>query len=221
MITSLDQSKTEILYVQDALCGWCYGFSPVIDQIREQFGNRLTLTAVHGGLWPGSKARKMDKALVSHLLAGMPKVTAATGQIFGAEFREKIVNDSQFVYDTEPAARAAIVVRDLRPENELDFIKDIQTDFFLLGHDPTRAETFLNIVKGYGIESSDFIARYESSEMIENTLFDFAKSAAWGVAVFPTLLYRQDGRVGTLVSGSCTIGHVSKLIEPMLGHVSA
>ena len=212
----LNQNQTEILYVQDALCGWCYGFAPVIDQIKKKFGNRLTLTPVHGGLWPGPKARKMDSALVSHLLVGMPNVTAATGQVFGAAFREKIVNNPQFVYDTEPTARAAIVVRDLSPENELDFIKRVQTSFFLHGNDPTRAETFVDIAKDYGIQPSDFMAQYTSTETVKNTLADFAQSAAWGVAVLPTLLSRRDGRVGPLVSGSCTIDAASTLIEPLL-----
>lgn len=211
-----DQTKAEILYVQDALCGWCYGFSPVIEQIRERFGDELKLAPVHGGLWPGSKARKMDQALVSHLRAGMPKVTAATGQVFGAEFRENIVNNSQFIYDTEPAARAAIVMRDFSPEHELDFIKDIQTDFFLRGHDPTRSETFLPIVARYGIESGQFMARYDSIQAIADTQRDFAQSAAWGVTVLPTLLYRRNGRVTIVSSGSCTLDHLVKFLEPVL-----
>lgn len=213
------QTKAEMLYVQDALCGWCYGFSPVIDKIREQYGGRLLLTPVHGGLWPGSKARRMDHALVSHLRTGMPSVTAATGQVFGEAFREKVVNNSQFVYDTEPAARAAIVVRDLSPEHELDFIKDIQLDFFLHGHDPTRSETFLPIVARYGIATDEFMARYESVQAVEDTRREFAQSAVWGVTVFPTLLYRRNGRVSQISSGSCSLDHLVKFLEPVLENI--
>ena len=31
-----------IVYVYDALCGWCYGFAPVIERLHEKYGDRLT-----------------------------------------------------------------------------------------------------------------------------------------------------------------------------------
>ena len=41
----------ELLYIQDPLCGWCYGMSPVISQVQQDFaGRRRRIGAVrrHG-----------------------------------------------------------------------------------------------------------------------------------------------------------------------------
>ena len=32
-----DKQKPTILYVYDIMCGWCYGFSPVINRLYEEY----------------------------------------------------------------------------------------------------------------------------------------------------------------------------------------
>lgn len=210
------QDKPVILYAQDALCGWCYGFAPVIDRVRTELNDSISLRPIHGGLWPGAGARKMDHFLISHLLVGMPQVTAATGQIFGQAFIEKIVQNSEFIYDTEPAARAAIVVRDINPAREYDFIKDIQINFFQLGHDPTVPSTFTRITEGYGINSAEFMEKYHSREIIDKTWQEFKTCKNWGVTVFPTFLYSNNKHIKILMSGSRPFEYIAHLVDSIL-----
>ncbi|MFW5658939.1 MAG: hypothetical protein ACOCZ8_03040, partial [Bacteroidota bacterium] len=39
----------KVIYVYDALCGWCYGFSPNIQQLHDEFGDRVDFEVVSGG----------------------------------------------------------------------------------------------------------------------------------------------------------------------------
>ncbi len=43
-----------LIYFSDPMCSWCYGFSPVIDDIRRAFGRALPIRVVMGGLRPGT-----------------------------------------------------------------------------------------------------------------------------------------------------------------------
>jgi len=213
-----ENKSVEILYVQDALCGWCYGLAPVIEQIRAHYKDDvLTLTPVHGGLWPGKRAKKMDHALVSHLRNGMPKVTEYTGQVFGDDFKKNIVDNPQFLYDTEPAARAAIIVRSLSPDNELAFIKDIQIAFFVNGLDTNKLETFLSIVSQYGIDEGEFEKSYSSKQSKDETQNDFVRCASWGISAFPSLLLKTNGKINMISAGSCSLDHIINIVDQALG----
>ena len=207
-------NKIEVIYVQDALCGWCYGFTPVMDQLRLLYSeDELTITPVHGGLWPGILARKMDASLVSHLQNGMPKVTEITGQVFGKAFHHNIVGNPQFVYDTEPAARAGTTVRFFSPIHELTYIKDIQKAFFVDGLDPTQMDTFLSIIVNYGINKDDFIRHYNNKLSSIDTQSDFFQCSTWGIKAFPSLLCRFNGQVNTISIGSCSLEHIVSNID--------
>ena len=48
------QDKTTIIYVGDPMCSWCYGFSPEITKVKEQFP-LLDFRIVLGGLRPNGK----------------------------------------------------------------------------------------------------------------------------------------------------------------------
>ena len=48
--------KTKILYFYDALCGWCFGFSTVIERLKSEFGHEFDFEIVSGGLSLGKKS---------------------------------------------------------------------------------------------------------------------------------------------------------------------
>jgi len=41
--------KVKLIYYFDALCGWCFGFSPVISQLEKEFEDRLNFEVISGG----------------------------------------------------------------------------------------------------------------------------------------------------------------------------
>ena len=46
-----------LIYFTDPMCSWCYGFSPVIDEIRRAYGDALPIRVVMGGLCLGPRPR--------------------------------------------------------------------------------------------------------------------------------------------------------------------
>ena len=39
-----------VIYCYDAYCGWCYGFSPVIKQIAEEYKDQFDIEVLSGGM---------------------------------------------------------------------------------------------------------------------------------------------------------------------------
>ncbi|NJL12356.1 MAG: hypothetical protein HC913_04725 [Microscillaceae bacterium] len=93
-----------------------------------------------GGLRPGTTTvmSEKQKAFLRH---HWEEIHQLTGQPFGYDILER--ND--FIYDTEPAARAVVVVRQLHPLLTFDFFKAIQAAFYVRGQDTNALETYLEL----------------------------------------------------------------------------
>ena len=48
-------NERTLWYVADPMCSWCWGFSPVIEAIQREYGGRLEVEVLLGGLRPGTK----------------------------------------------------------------------------------------------------------------------------------------------------------------------
>src|SRR5271154_1916736 len=95
-----------LIYFADPMCSWCWGFSPVITEIERCFGDLLPIRLILGGLRPGTTTKLTD-AYKTTLRAHWHHVHEASGQPFDGAFFDR----ENFVYDTEPAARATVVMR--------------------------------------------------------------------------------------------------------------
>ena len=92
-------SELQLIYFADPMCSWCYGFSPVISALADQFETRLPVHLIMGGLHAGNTEpmRPKDK---DYIRETWTQVGDTTGQPFDMSF---LVRES-FTYDTEPPA---------------------------------------------------------------------------------------------------------------------
>src|ERR1700744_6137554 len=75
-----------LIYFSDPMCSWCYGFSPVIEDIRRTFGRALPVRVVMGGLRPGTETAMTEEAKLEiadhwthvHEATGLPFNRAGT-----------------------------------------------------------------------------------------------------------------------------------------------
>lgn len=107
-----------LIYIADPICSWCWGFSPVIQAIQQCFADTLQIRLVMGGLRPQT-TKPMDEAAKRKTRLHWEQVHAASGQPFDYAFFER----HGFVYDTDPAARAVVVVRHSSMEKALDTLR--------------------------------------------------------------------------------------------------
>jgi len=194
-LSIMAQEKATLIYVGDPMCSWCYGFAPEISKALGELGESIDFQLLMGGLRPYNTETMAD--LEEFLLHHWEDVAKRSGQAFKYE----ILKDHSFVYDTEPAARAVVVVRTLQPDAEFAFFKDIQTAFYAENKNTHEVATYLPLCDRYGIDQTAFKKAFASEEYKEKTRDDFKLSGALGVRGFPSLVVKKGGEYFLIANG--------------------
>ena len=200
-------ADNKLIYVTDPMCSWCYGFSPEISEVVEKVKDKCSLELVMGGLRPYNT--ETMKELGGFLSKHWHHVEERSGQTFNYT----ILEDHTFVYDTEPPARATVVVRHLKPEVEFAFFKKVQLAFYAENKNTNLLETYLPIAQQFEINKVQFAEAFESDAMKQAVRNDYEKAAEWGVAGFPTLIWKNEDQFKLLARGYTDASILIKQIE--------
>lgn len=138
------------------------------------------------GLRPGT-TDPITKESREEILHHWQAVHKMTGQEF--DFNNALPDG--FVYDTEPSSRAVIVVSENYPTSTLPYFKAVQAAFYREQKDVTNKAVLAVLASLFGVESSEFLQRYEKETVREKTLLHFQHTRQAGVRGFPTLVYSQ------------------------------
>ena len=188
--------RPQLIYFADAMCSWCYGFAPVIAAIRAAHPD-LPIELINGGLRPGNTQvmAEKDKAMIrSHWV----HVQQASGQPFDFGLFDR----DDFIYDTEPAARAVVLVRNRAGEAAagraltLDFFGRVQSAFYAEGRDVRQPEVLAGLAAAFGLDRAAFLAAFGDEESRIQAWTDFQVAQRTGVTGFPTLIAgtgKEDG----------------------------
>jgi len=176
--------KKEIIAVLDPMCSWCWGFEPILQKLQDTLSSDTKLSLVMGGLRSqGDQA--WDKAFGTYLKEHWQNVHRATGQAFNMHFLDREVFD----YDTEPACRAVVTVRELDEKREFSCFNALQKAFYTDSKDITSTEVIAEILEAEGVSKSEFLDLFESQKMREKTKDDYYKARSMGANVFPSLVF--------------------------------
>ncbi|HKX53125.1 MAG TPA: DsbA family protein [Nitrosospira sp.] len=186
-------------YVADPMCSWCWGFSPVVERIRQEYGVRLRMELLLGGLRAGTKT-PMSPQQREEILHHWHAVQRATGQPFSFEG----AMSEGFIYDTEPASRAIVTVSRISPDAVFPFFKAVQSAFYVDQQDVIRQEALERLAVLAGLDARLFSQVFESEAVKELTLAHFQKARRWGVHGFPTVIGQDDADYAVLTRGYCS-----------------
>jgi len=186
------------IYFADPMCSWCYGFAPVMRQLRHRYGDVAFVRPVMGGLRPGTSDPMPEKArrgLVHH----WEEIGAMTGQPFDAALAER----DGFVYDTDPAARAVVLARRTSLDAGLDYLEAAHRAFYAEGRDVTTVETLADIAAEQGFDRAAFLSQLADEGLRQETWRDYAIAQGAGATGFPTLIVgpNADGSYALVTRG--------------------
>jgi putative protein-disulfide isomerase len=206
-----------LIYIADPMCSWCWGFSPVISGLAERFGERAPIQLLMGGLRPYTvePLSAEDSAMIREHWG---HVAERTGQPFDFAFFDR----PTFVYDTEPASRAVITARNLRPGTEVGFLKAVQHAFYAGNQDITDEAVLTGIAEADGFDGPEFAEALASEAAREATRRDFAVSQQAGIRGFPTLLAGEPPTGYTIVThGYQPLATLAELLDQWLTRQTA
>ena len=186
------------IYFADPMCSWCWGFSPVVEALRQRTAEVLPIRLVMGGLRPGTTSA-MPEAARRDLVGHWKEIHELTGQPFG----EGLIGLDGFVYDTDPAARAVVLARRTSTDLALDYLARVQAAFYAEGRDVTKSAVLVDLAVELGFEREAFVAGLAEEALKSETWRDYALSQRAGVTGFPTLIVgpNADGAYALVARG--------------------
>jgi putative protein-disulfide isomerase len=174
----MSENKYQLIFVVDPMCSWCWGFHPVIQEINANHTDQCHTSLVLGGLRTKGQMPWNDKSK-HYLIQNWKAVQQQTGQAFNFSLFEK----ASFDYDTYPACKATVTVRELWGEKAaFEYLEKIQTAFYVKNEDTTSLKVLLNYVE----EKETFLAFYESERAELLMQHDFSKARSMGANAFPS-----------------------------------
>lgn len=193
--------KTPILhYVYDALCGWCYGFSPVIQALHARHGARITVEVHAGGMVLGDRVGPIGE-VAPYIRWAYKEVEARTGVTFGKAFLEGTLAEGTATFTSLPPARALAVVKADRPELAVAYAAGLQHGIYHDGQLPEEASWYADLAESLGMDRQAFARALADDASLRGAKADMAFAQRMGVQGFPTVFLEQDGSYALLARG--------------------
>ncbi|MGN7411053.1 DsbA family protein [Paenibacillus sp. SAF-068] len=202
----MNDKDISLIYVWDAYCGWCYGFSK---SLREFHQNHLELPidVLSGGLFIGDRSQAMEA--YPHI----PEANQRIGQLTGAEFGvpyNKLLNDGTFIMDSEAAAIGFSALRAMAPEQAVYLASAMQRAFYYEGKSLSDIDTYQDIAKQFDLDEQKVIEGIINPETRDLVKQEFVTAGNLGARSYPTLFLKKGDNLYQLGGGAMT---ASKLEE--------
>ena len=167
--------KPILIYCYDAYCGWCYGFSPVIKRLANEYKNQLESDVLSGGMILPEKPASIAQ-IAPFIQKAYKTVEETTGIKFGDDFLWHVFHydDSDWYPHSEKPAVAMCIFKEYYPARAIEFAYDLQYALNFEGRDLTDNEAYRHLLEKYSIQSEVFYERLISEEYKEKAYYEFA-----------------------------------------------
>ncbi len=201
---------TQLIYVADPMCSWCYGFGPELLAFLDTVPG-ANIDLIMGGLRAYNK-QVLDDATRTTIMGHWQQVAERSG----LPFSDAAMSQPGFIYDTEPACRTVVTARTLTDDDSgrsaLAVFHAVQHGFYARGldvRDPAvlseLAVTAMNQVEGEdSFDVTSFAETLVSPMAMSDTREHFEQTQQWGIRGFPALLLVHEGALHMLASGYTT-----------------
>ena len=194
--------NSTVFYCYDAYCGWCYGFSPVIQKIAENYPS-ITIEVLSGGLVLPDKPVHIS-ATAGFIQKAYPTVEEYTGIRFGEDYLWHINHPdlSDWYPNSEKPAIALCIFKEYYPERQVAFASDLQYALHYEGRDLTDDEAYRHLLEKYSIQPEVFYTKLKTEEYKEQAHYEFQLCKQLQVTGFPCVfLQNSDTRFTMLAKG--------------------
>jgi|SRR5579875_2849994 len=208
----MNNKDLALIYVWDAYCGWCYGFSKSLQAFYENH-LEFPLTILSGGLFVGHN--KLPISSFSYISEGNKRISQLTGAEFGTPY-QTLLEAGTFVMDSEAAARGFSALRFFAPERAYYLASSMQRAFYYEGKSLSDPATYQEIAIANNLDPEAVLARFEDIVSTEDAHADFAKVRQFGVQSYPTLLLRKGDKLIVLSEGVMTAEKIEARLESVI-----
>jgi putative protein-disulfide isomerase len=204
----------KIIYVYDALCGWCYGFSSIMEKIFQYYCQEHEFTVISGGMIRGERVGELGK-VAPYIQSAYKKVEETTGVRFGEKFIQGALAEGTMIMTSEPAAIAMAIVRKVQPQNVIPYAGMLLRAVYHDGVNVADICEFAPYAERVGVENAYFLQEIFKPEYEDIVRQEYDYLAAIGVSGFPTLLAQKGDKLYGLARGYSTFQEIQERIEAL------
>ena len=205
--------KTKIYYVMDTMCGWCYGFSDVINQVHEKFKSDLDFTILPAGMWVGENVKIMNDRLSHFIKNHNTTLTKLTGKRFGDEFDKNILQNNGVILDSLPGAKAVVTMQALNKEKTFEYVKAIQNAFYVHGKDTNDWQPYADLADSFGVSKEIFKQEYFSDQHSTKVRECFSLAEQLGAASYPSVVVVREGKAKLISQGYVQFSELKEILD--------
>ena len=177
-------SSTQLIYVYDPMCSWCWGFKECWQKIYAELASELDIVYKVGGLAADSD-QPMPENMQRFLQQTWQRIAAQTGARFNFDFWK----NCQPRRSTYPACRAVIAARQFDKEQAM--LQRIQQGYYLQAQNPSDLSTLVSFAQQLNLDSDVFLARMQSAELEQQLQQELAYVQQLPIQGFPSLVLRH------------------------------
>ncbi|TVQ09688.1 MAG: DsbA family protein [Bacteroidetes bacterium] len=207
-----EKETPELIYVYDALCGWCYGFSPVITRLKEEFNEKIDFLVLSGGMVRGENAGPIGQ-IAGYIKQAYKTVEDATGVKFGQKFLDEVLEKGDAIFTSLPPALALAVFRLEQPGEAIEFAARLQKAIYYDGRLVDDKTLYSQIASGFDVDGDELVRRMDTDEIAQMVENEFKMVAGMGVNGYPTLVMRNGKELKILTRGYQPYEQVEALIR--------
>ena len=182
-----------IIYAYDPLCGWCYGFIPVMRAVAE--AHPVTPIDVRmGGLVTGERVAPYSAAR-PYIVQAAARMGDVTGRPLSDAFFEEILTRDDIVSNSAQPCAAVLAVReggDPLGRQALAYAHALQEAHFEEAMDVNDPATHAHVAARVGVEAPT-VPDYQGAQ--DAVAAEFAAARALGISSYPTVLKMADKRL--------------------------
>lgn len=208
------KNRIQLIYVYDALCGWCFGFSPVVARLAREYP-QVDIEVISGGL-------KVDKSVgtinqvAPFIKTAYKDVERACGVKFGEAFVQGPLKNGSMMLNSLPPAIAMQVVKEKKPELCLAFSRQLHKMMYIDGVDPEQISAYARYAHALGFDTTLFTRKMRNPLYEQKARSEFQRSNQLGVNGFPALFVVKNGKPEGVVNGFVSYDVLMERLGPMI-----
>lgn len=183
-LPNFDGNIMILYYVHDPMCSWCWGFKPVLEQLKESLPDEIKLVYLLGGLAPDNNS-PMPDSMKSNIMSTWRHIQET---IPGTQFNYDFWKNNIPKRSTYPACRAVLAAAKQNYNKSFEMITAIQEAYYLNAKNPSDINILKDLAIKIGLNSEQFNADIESNEISLKLTNEINLARKMGADSFPSLV---------------------------------
>jgi putative protein-disulfide isomerase len=207
-------SRNEIIYLFDPLCGWCYGFGPQIKAFSETHPE-FDYTVLSGGMVTGARVGPLSQ-IAPYIKEGVQRVEELSGVKFGQAFLSDLHGDGKTHMDSTPPSKAFVILKEAKPKEAVALAHAVQAVFYRDGLDLNEADSYKGLCDAFGVDFIDFASKFNSMEYQLAAKDEFNEVGRYGVSGYPTVVARFNQQYYMIGHGFAKAAQLSQTLANVI-----